>query len=87
MLVDRVVENLENAVVQAALIGVADVHAGPLADSLQAFEFVDLRGTVLLVSADVRIGLFRLLMLFGHGRAKGLKCPRRRQGLIAKMPD
>jgi hypothetical protein len=36
--VDRVVDDLENHVVQAgAIIGIADVHSGPFSNSLQAF--------------------------------------------------
>jgi len=31
--VDRVVHDLENAVVKAALIGVPDIHVGSLADT------------------------------------------------------
>jgi hypothetical protein len=41
MLVDRVVENLKNAMVQPALIGMADVHAGTLAHRIQAFQLID----------------------------------------------
>src|SRR5690606_3513331 len=37
-LVDRVVHHLPHAVVQAGGAGAADVHAGPLADRLQALE-------------------------------------------------
>ena len=37
MLVDRVVEDLVNAMVQTALVGVADIHPRPLAHGLQAF--------------------------------------------------
>src|SRR5262249_15943611 len=37
-LVDRVVEDLPQAVHQAAAVGGADVHAGALADGVQAFE-------------------------------------------------
>ena len=37
-LVDRVVHDLLHQVVQAALAGGADVHAGPLADRLEPFE-------------------------------------------------
>jgi len=37
-LVHRVVENLPQAVHEAAAVGGADVHAGPLADRLQAFQ-------------------------------------------------
>ena len=41
-LVDRVVDDLEDQVVQAALGGVADVHAGALADRLETLEDLDL---------------------------------------------
>ena len=34
MFVDRVVEHLKDAVMQAAFIGVADVHTGPFPDGL-----------------------------------------------------
>jgi hypothetical protein len=53
MLVDGVVENLKDAVVESALIRVADVHAGAFADRLQAFELVDLSRTVFLASRSV----------------------------------
>ena len=46
-LVDRVVDDLENHVVQArAVIGIADVHAGPLADGLEALQHLDFAGIV-----------------------------------------
>jgi hypothetical protein len=44
--VDGVVEHLEDAVVEAAFVGVADVHARPFADRLETFQLVDLRGVV-----------------------------------------
>ena len=47
-LVDRVVDDLVDQVVQAALAGVADVHAGPLADRFEAFQDLDLVGAVRL---------------------------------------
>ena len=50
MFVDRVVENLENHVVQTALIGIADVHSGPFPNRFKAFQFVDLSGVVFLQS-------------------------------------
>ena len=37
VLVDRVVKHLKDAVMQAALIGVADVHTGPFPDGLETF--------------------------------------------------
>ena len=52
MFVDRIIENLENHVVQTALIRVADVHARALSDCFEAFQFVDLRGVVFLRRAD-----------------------------------
>ena len=48
-LVDRVVDDLPHQVVQTALAGRADVHAGPLADRLQPFEDGDRLGAVLLL--------------------------------------
>jgi hypothetical protein len=49
MLVDGVVHHLKHTVMQAALIGIADVHARAEADGLEAFEMLDLFGTVSLV--------------------------------------
>ena len=45
-LVDGVVDDLVIEVVQAALIGAADVHAGALANRLQPFEDLDRAGVV-----------------------------------------
>jgi hypothetical protein len=46
-LVDRVVDDLENHVMKArAVIGVADVHAGPFADGLEALQHLDFGGVV-----------------------------------------
>ena len=45
-LVDRVVHDLPDQVVQAALAGRADVHAGTLADRLEALEHLDRGGVV-----------------------------------------
>jgi hypothetical protein len=47
-LVNRVVDNLENAVVEAAFVGVANVHVGTLADAFEAFEFFNFGGVVRL---------------------------------------
>src|SRR5699024_6103767 len=47
-LVDRVVHDLLDHVVQAALTGGADVHARALADRLEALEDGDVRGVVVL---------------------------------------
>ena len=40
MFVNRIVEHLEHAVMQPALVRVADIHAGPLANGFQTFELV-----------------------------------------------
>ena len=52
MFVDRIIENLENQMVQTALIRVADVHSGPLSDRFETLQFVDLCGVVFLCCAD-----------------------------------
>ena len=44
--VDRVVENLENAVVQPALVCRPDIHSRALADARQALQFVNFRSVV-----------------------------------------
>ena len=54
MFVDRIVEHLENHVVQTALVRVANVHPRPFSDRFQTFEFVNLRGVVLLQFVDDR---------------------------------
>ena len=70
MLVDRVVQHLEDAVVEAAFVGIADVHAGALADGLKTFEFVDLCGVVLLLGGDLGGGLLGLVWRLGHRAGK-----------------
>ena len=59
-LVDRVVDDLPDQVVQAALTGRADVHAGALADRFEALEHLDRGGVVL-----------RLDPALGHGGRRG----------------
>lgn len=44
--VDTVIYDLEHAVMQAAFVGVADIHVGPLAHALEALEFLNLGGVV-----------------------------------------
>ena len=46
-LVDRIVRDLEHHVVEArAVVGVADVHAGPLAHRVEALEDLDAVGAI-----------------------------------------
>ena len=87
VLVDGIVEHFEDAMVETALVGVADIHAGALADGFEAFEFVDLFGAVFL--AD---GGHHVFVLFGkggvlvwHGRKAGrLAWGRARRGNLYK---
>ena len=53
MLVDGIVQHLEHTMVQAALVGVANVHAGPLPDRLEALQFVNLLGAIGLAGGDI----------------------------------
>ena len=62
-LVDRVVHDLPDQVVQAALAGRADVHARALADRLEPLEDLDRGGVVL----DAVGGLRRVRVWLGHG--------------------
>ena len=50
-LVDGVVDDLVDEVVQAALVGRADVHTGAAADGLQPFEDLDIGGCVLTLGS------------------------------------
>ena len=70
-LVDGVVDDLVDAVVVAALEGVADVHRGALADGLHALEDLDLAGAVVLVLGDVGGGLEGLVVFGGGGFGNG----------------
>ncbi len=44
--VDGVVQHLENAVVQTALVRVADVHARAFSNGFQTLKFIDLGGVI-----------------------------------------
>ena len=52
-LVDGVVDDLIDQVVQSGLGGRADVHARALADGLEAFQNLDLRGVVFLLHGHI----------------------------------
>ena len=45
-LVHRIVDDLGGEVVERAVVGAADVHAGAAADGLEAFEHLDRGGVV-----------------------------------------
>jgi hypothetical protein len=46
MFVNRVVQDLKDTVMQAALVGIPDVHPGPFPDGIQTFKFINLRSAV-----------------------------------------
>ena len=46
MFVDGIVQDLENTMMQAAFIGVADIHSGTFSDCLQTLQFIDFRRVV-----------------------------------------
>ncbi len=71
VLVDRVVEHLEDAVVQTPLVGVADIHSGALPDRLQPFQLVDLFGAVFLLFGDRDFRFFGSRFGVGHTCPKG----------------
>ena len=82
MLVDRVIENLEDAVVESALIGISDVHARALTDGLESLQFVDLGSAVFFTTGRVlllgNIGVVErddgfCRFFFSHGRVS--ECP------------
>jgi hypothetical protein len=62
-LVHRVVEHFGGEVVQRALVGAADVHAGAAADRLQPFQHLD-RGTIIGIAAA---GGELVEQVVGHG--------------------
>lgn len=68
MLVNGVVEYFKYAMVQASFVRVPDVHAGPLPHGLQAFQFVNLRGAVLMLRRRGNGGFNNLVGIFGHNR-------------------
>jgi hypothetical protein len=70
VLVDRVVENFENAVVEAALVGVTDIHAGALANGIEAFQLIDLGGIINLRCGYLGFGFLWLVRRLGHSGAE-----------------
>ncbi len=57
--VNGVVDDFEDAVVQTAFGGVPDVHVRSLADTFEAFEFLDLGGVVDFFFSRVAFWVFR----------------------------
>lgn len=66
VLVNGVIQNFKYTMVQAALIRVPNVHAGPLPHSLQAFQFINLRGAVFMLRRRGNGGFNNLVGIFGH---------------------
>jgi len=67
-LVDRVVDDLPDQVVEAAVVGRSDVHAGTPANRLKAFEDLDLLGCIGYVGAK-RPGSDQAAVPGGHAAA------------------
>jgi hypothetical protein len=64
-LVDTVVDNLENTVMEAALVRVADIHIGTFPDTFQALQFLDFR-RVIIGCAGFRMGELLRVLVVGH---------------------
>jgi hypothetical protein len=48
MFINRIVEDLEDTVVESALIGIADVHTGTLADRFESLKLVNLSRSIFI---------------------------------------
>ena len=70
-LVHRVVDDLIDQMVQAALTGRADVHARTLANRLQPLEYLDLRRPVLALGVQVGSRVLEVDVLIGLASAFG----------------
>jgi hypothetical protein len=55
-LIHRVVDDLGEQVMQRPLIGAADVHSGPAANRLEAFQYLDVAGRVAGLGAAGALG-------------------------------
>jgi hypothetical protein len=66
--VDGVVNDLEHAVVQTALVRVADIHVGAFSHALEALEFLDL-GSVVSRSAGLEFFVVVRVGSVGHEKA------------------
>ena len=85
MFVDRVIEDFVNAVMQAAFIGVADVHPRPLAHGFQTLKFVDLRRAVCRILGQ---GCFRDFLIFRRHKISFLPgCARLSGCVYPTYPD
>ena len=63
--VDRVVDDLIHAVVEAGLVRIADIHTGSLADGLEALEALDVGSAVAFI-AGVLAAIRGFLGIFAH---------------------
>ncbi len=66
-LVHAVVDDLREQVVQALLVGAADIHAGPPADRLQPLQHLDVGGRIAVLGADRLLERHRLPAARGIG--------------------
>ena len=58
MFVHGIVEHLAHAMVQGALVGAANIHAGLLANGLQPFELAQLGGVIIAIGNPLRRPVF-----------------------------
>ena len=72
ILVDGVVDDLENAVVKAAFVGVADVHIGAFTNTFEPLQFLDFR-CVIVGCAGFRVGERLRDLIVGHIWVKTLR--------------
>ena len=69
-LVDRIVADLEHHMVQAAaIVGVANIHAGPLAHGVQALQHLDAVGAIIILVAG-NLGFFAHAKPIGNAPVK-----------------
>ena len=83
-LVDRVVDDLVDHVVQAGtVVGIADIHARPLANGIEALQDLDGIGTIFGVCAGFG---FRQYRSFGYRSFQNFRPSRRRSDCRANHP-
>ena len=82
--VDRIVRHFEHHMVQAAaIVGIADIHAGPLAHGVQPFQHLDAVGAIIILVGN--LGFVAHAQSIGNAPVKLKRnmasFPRRRPGL------
>jgi hypothetical protein len=64
--IDRVIDDFENTVVEAAFVGVADIHIGAFTDTFETFELLDFGRVIDVLSGvfwrHLSVQIFRLFL-------------------------